>query len=450
MRASHRIKENLPRLKALHDYTEAAWTRTYALRRYSVSKEDLQQEFVSSRLQQDQRSLAIRAGEVVLKVHVSVVAANTQCEDRHTLHCVGPSRAPLFSVIDGHAGFAMAQAVSELLPGYVHANLTNQLSPRGRAKKWFQNPKASWYEDPPDSPWDPPPTLQSLREAITTLDNDLGRMAQDPAELRSLSEEELRGRLMPALSGACVLVACLENDSLKIANAGDCRAVMGSWNDGQEGERATRLSNDHNTNNKDEITRILDEITRILREHPETEHKKLIEDGRLLGRFIPTRAMGDYCLKWALDNPFRMMLRRSFPAFRLPACALTPPYLTSNAEIAEFPLSSDDRVLILATDGLWDTLKDEDAVKASRRFLSEGGQAGDNLATHLVRTALGRDPALISQLLTLPPDKARHFYDDITCLVVTRHSASSELGETEFCSLPEAVFQSAIDRAKCK
>eukprot|EP00457_Paulinella_chromatophora_P005248 gb/GEZN01005262.1/.p1 GENE.gb/GEZN01005262.1/~~gb/GEZN01005262.1/.p1 ORF type:complete len:429 (+),score=36.42 gb/GEZN01005262.1/:58-1344(+) len=359
---------------------------------------------ISQRLQQFQRDFQVKGQSYGLRIAVTTLAANQPTEDRYTLNSLGQNSL-LFSVIDGHAGEDMAHAISELLPGYVLSAMAKDCA------------------DP-------------FHQAFTSLDDDVGLLAQavcDPVVAHALPEEELRLRVEAALSGACVLAASLVEGTgcqhLTVANAGDCRAVLGSWG-GDNKEEVTRLTNDHNVDSEEEVRR-------LKLEHP---RETLIRDDRLLGRFIPTRAMGDYCFKW--KDASRRAFDESFPVFRLPADATTPPYLTTTPEIVKRTLRPDDKVLILATDGLWDTLSDEEAVEATRRYLETGPvSSGDNAATNLVRLALGPDH-IIEVLLSLPPEEGRRYFDDVTVIVIVLEAADSVDGSD---TLPEARYTSALE-----
>jgi len=91
--------------------------------------------------------------------------------------------------------------------------------------------------------------------------------------------------------------------------------------------------------------------------------------------------------------------------------------------------------LILATDGLWDELSSEEAVKlvggwldgakdsSSQNSLSQTKRFAfvdpDNAATHLIRNALGgADEEMLCSMLTIPLDASRSYRDDISVTVV--------------------------------
>lgn len=79
-----------------------------------------------------------------------------------------------------------------------------------------------------------------------------------------------------ALSGTCAIFAHITKNNLHVASSGDCVAVLGSYSDNRDWI-ATKLTNEHNADN-------INEIRRITSEHPESEKDSVIRSERLLGR----------------------------------------------------------------------------------------------------------------------------------------------------------------------
>lgn len=140
---------------------------------------------------------------------------------------------------------------------------------------------------------------------------------------------------------------------------------------------------------------------------------------------------------------------------------LTPPYLSAKPEITvsstqpEGPDRPIPLFIILACDGLWDKLCSHEAVAIIGAHLEgiRGQQAkddvlwkadmaldspssgsirtkshldafqhiafkDDNLATHLIRNALGADDAYVAAMLNLPAPERRACRDDVTVQVI--------------------------------
>jgi protein phosphatase PTC1 len=162
-------------------------------------------------------------------------------------------------------------------------------------------------------------------------------------------------------SGATAIIAYLEvqNDqngtdkktTLYTANVGDARAVL------CRAGRAIRLSYDHKASDPFEQQRI-------------TEAGGVILGDRVSGSLAITRAIGDLALKHLV---------------------VSHPYTT------ETTITKDDSLLILACDGVWDVLSDQDAVdlikdipsaqEASELLLKKSLEKGttDNLSVMVVK-----------------------------------------------------------------
>ncbi|KAM7534369.1 hypothetical protein Aperf_G00000112712 [Anoplocephala perfoliata] len=180
------------------------------------------------------------------------------------------------------------------------------------------------------------------------------------------------------------------------------------------------------------------ELHRLMLEHPDNKAEDLIRNGgRLLGELAPTRAFGDVRYKWPADRLHKLVGYLGSQAGvssaslagleTLPSPYSSPPYLIAKPEVSKFVLKPNDRYLVLATDGLWDTLTPELAASLLSHL-----KPGHCPATRLMRAALSipvppegvaniqlkEDSRLASALLSLPPGVARLYRDDITLVVV--------------------------------
>jgi serine/threonine protein phosphatase PrpC len=120
--------------------------------------------------------------------------------------------------------------------------------------------------------------------------------------------------------GSTALVAFIKNDVLFVANAGDCRAVV--WSNGT----AIQLSTDHRPGKVQEYDRILN-LGGCLRKDNYGE----IRICSILGSLSVSRSFGD----WYLAK-----------------------YLVPVPSIMRRVLTDKDEILILACDGVWDYMKD--------------------------------------------------------------------------------------------
>lgn len=149
-------------------------------------------------------------------------------------------------------------------------------------------------------------------------------------------------------AGAVAILAHVEDLDLHVASTGDCCAVIGSKCPETGQWLSKKLNQEHNTDN-------LQEVQRILGEHPKEERDTAIRNERLLGQLMPLRALGDFTYKWSRE----VMRKVIIPAFGQHVVAPnyhTPPYLTAKPDVEHHSLTVNDKFLVIASDGLWDFL----------------------------------------------------------------------------------------------
>lgn len=145
-----------------------------------------------------------------------------------------------------------------------------------------------------------------------------------------------------------------------VANAGDCRAVLGKRG------KAIEMSRDHKPNCSSEKLRI-------------EKLGGVVYDGYLNGQLSVARAIGD----WHMKGPKGV------------ACPLS-----AEPELEEAILTEEDEFLVLGCDGLWDVMSSQCAVTIARKELM-----------------LHNDPQRCSQVLVREALK-RNTCDNLTALVV--------------------------------
>ncbi|KAJ8339908.1 hypothetical protein SKAU_G00345410 [Synaphobranchus kaupii] len=397
----------------------------------------------------------------VLGFESNQLAANTPMEDRRSAVTCLQTRGAMFGVFDGHCGYACAQTVSERLLYYVAAALVprrsleelegamsglkpvspilhwykhhNDYNYRESTSLYLENLRAFWRELLADEeegggqgmrPWD------ALDHAFRRLDADISLEA-----LATLESDPMRSMaLQAAFSGSTACVAHVDSEGVHVANVGDCRAVLGARE--EDGTwSALPLSRDHNALNGAELARLRSG-------HPESEEATVVEGDRLLGMLVPLRAFGNVRFKWSLELQ-RKVLESSRDLESLdiyeytPPNYLTPPYLEATPELTYHRLRPEDRFLILASDGLWDMLDNEGAVRLVAEHLTAvcrqeappANALDPNSATHLIRHAIGTndygevDPERLAAMLALPEEVARMYRDDITVTIIYFNNA---------------------------
>uniref|UniRef100_A0A8P4K754 PPM-type phosphatase domain-containing protein n=1 Tax=Dicentrarchus labrax TaxID=13489 RepID=A0A8P4K754_DICLA len=419
------------------------------------------------------------ASHGVLGFHSNMLPSNHPGEDRRSsATCLPGCGGVQFGVFDGHAGSACALAVSQRLFYYI-AIATLPLKTLAELERAVEEERAvppllEWHKHPQDHscPDGGAISFQSLR-------NYWQERLEDKEEEEEEEEEEvtmtsalvsafrrldydlsveaqafsLSSPLRAALSGCTACVAHVSNGVLHVANLGDSRAVLGIQEPNGHWS-AVSLTNDHNAQNPDELQRILGE-------HPSSERRTVVRHDRLLGLLLPFRAFGDVRFKWSAEMLSRVYETRpdilsavSEAARVLPPHYLTPPYLSAQPEVTRHRIRPVDKFLVLATDGLWELMHRQTVVRLvgeqltgqiltepifpgtgvtlgslQRLLLERRGRVlsvleDQNAATHLLRHALGDDgygavaPNRLSKMLSLPPELARRYRDDITITVI--------------------------------
>lgn len=107
---------------------------------------------------------------------------------------------------------------------------------------------------------------------------------------------------------------------------------------------------------------------------------------------MPLRGFGDVTFKWSLELQQSILSSLESGADLdslhmyqyTPPNYLTPPYLDVTPEITFHKLRPQDRFLILGTDGLWDELGNEEAVRLVGEHLSGIQQKVSKLLIFLI------------------------------------------------------------------
>lgn len=307
----------------------------------------------------------------------------------------------LFGVLDGHSTKAASQFASEELPGFIERRL-RVLDVQEKKLRTVEAPGGSFSIFSKERP-------RLVKEALVAAFLDADRFFLCESIILHLlnggQPGSTRSSLERCFSGSCACVILIDRGTLYCANAGDCRAVLAvevpiTEEEEEEEEAAQRaaaqndltassslsgyanvpldasnnrsfsnnssstfdtllhypdgrrsaiiascLSNDHNTDNQRELARIRDA-------HP--SESDLFASGRIKGILKPTRHIGGALLK-------EPIARRFIRGDSL-GDDWNPPYTTSLPEVSYRVLTPADRFVIIASDGLWDLLSNQEAV----------------------------------------------------------------------------------------
>ncbi|XP_020577240.1 probable protein phosphatase 2C 6 [Phalaenopsis equestris] len=233
---------------------------------------------------------------------------------------LSPSKISLpshfFGVYDGHGGVQVANYCQER----IHLALADKLA---RSKEGLEG--IDWQKQ-----WE-----RAFSDCFTKIDDEVGGKVSRVCLESSSEGGGGRGSLgfsttsdpvAPETVGSTAVVSIICSSHIIVANCGDSRAVL------CRGKQAMPLSVDHKPNREDEYARI------------EAAGGKVIQwNGyRVFGVLAMSRSIGDRYLKpWIIPEP----------------------------EVRIISRTKEDECLILASDGLWDVMSNEEACDAARRRL---------------------------------------------------------------------------------
>ncbi|KAL4254429.1 PPM-type phosphatase-like domain superfamily protein [Abortiporus biennis] len=374
---------------------------------------------INGRLCEHAETLSPPPGTGISQYHLVQTASNDPTEDDHAeaILPVPSGYWSFFGVFDGHSGWETSAWLREnLVPAVVVPEPSND------------------------------DIEQTLKSTFLRLDDEIVNLPIAKV-LSGSSRRAAVDLLAPAHAGSCALLAFYDSHSrfLHVAITGDSRAILGRRVQNAAGETSYEVI----LLSAEQDGKSPAEEARLNSLHP---GEQVVKNGRVMG-FGMSRAFGDARLKW--DVEVQKKLKASYMG-RTPSPNIkTPPYLTAEPEVTSTLVQPGD-FLIMASDGLWESLTSEEAVGlvgwwlngrrngvndhrlpselpvefdddwhdhtvryrqwgATKRFVNEDR----NAATHLVRNALGgADVDLTSALFSMRSPRARTYMDDITAVVV--------------------------------
>lgn len=214
-----------------------------------------------------------------------------------------------YGVYDGHGGCQVANYCRD----HLHQALSEEIDV---VKESFLTRTS---EENLQQRWE-----KAFSRCFLKIDAEVGGVKQRPAGGSSNVSEASVDPIAPETVGSTAVVAIVFPTHIIVANCGDSRAVL------CRGKAPMPLSVDHKPDRKDEWDRI------------EAADGKVIQwNGyRVFGVLAMSRSIGDRYLKpWIIPDPEVTIVQRA----------------------------KDDDCLILASDGLWDVLTNEEVCDAARR-----------------------------------------------------------------------------------
>lgn len=415
----------------------------------------------TERLRKNEESYLVGRGKGVVRYDIVQLPSNDPIEDDHAEKIVevpstvaatendAPNSDWMFwGVFDGHSGWTTSAKLRQVLISFAAREL-NSTYKAALANSVSPFPSASAID-------------AALKKAFVKLDDEICLESVD--KLTKNPSKRLGAELLaPALSGSCALLSFYDTRSktFRVACTGDSRAVLGRRNPQSGKWIATPLSEDQTGSNPNEAAR-------VRAEHP--GEPNVIRNGRVLGNLEPTRAFGDAFYKWSRETQDK--IKRHFFGKTPHQFLQTPPYVTAEPVVTSTRIEPEKGdFVVLATDGLWEMLTNEEVVGLVGQWIEKqnsatqnpsstawltswfkpsspqlpvekGGNSGKsgliagkptapirqqqwnldsqdearfvvedkNAATHLIRNALGgRDTDMVCALLTLPSPYSRRY-----------------------------------------
>ncbi|KAJ7979299.1 Protein phosphatase 2C [Quillaja saponaria] len=221
------------------------------------------------------------------------------------------SAAHFFGVYDGHGGCEVANYCRKRL----HSALIEEIETATTTLS-EGSCRDSWEEK-----W-----IKAFSNCFQKVDAEIGDVDKCNNGTNVDALESTTDPVAPHTVGSTAVVAILTATHIMVANCGDSRAVL------CRGKVAVPLSEDHKPNREDEFARIEAAGGKVIQWH----------GFRVLGVLAMSRSIGDRYLKpWIIPDPEVKFLHRE----------------------------ESDECLVIATDGLWDVMTNEEACAFARNGL---------------------------------------------------------------------------------
>ncbi|KAM0870346.1 hypothetical protein ACQ4PT_040046 [Festuca glaucescens] len=246
--------------------------------------------------------------------------------------------AHFFGVYDGHGGAQVADYCRDRL----HAALVEELSRIERSVSGANLGAVEFKKQ-----WE-----KAFVDCFTRLDDEVAGKASsgEGGDVGTSNAAAAADPVAPETVGTTAVVSVICSSHIIVSNCGDSRAVL------CRGKQPVPLSVDHKPNREDEYARI------------EAAGGKVIQwNGyRVFGVLAMSRSIGDRYLKpWIIPVP----------------------------EVTIVPRAKDDECLVLASDGLWDVLSNEEVCDVARKRILLWHKKNGGSSSSAQRSGDSPDPA---------------------------------------------------------
>jgi pyruvate dehydrogenase phosphatase len=226
-------------------------------------------EKVKQIIAENEQSLTTK-NRAIFRMDLNSVGSNKRCEDAHSEGSLSDKGA-IVGIFDGHGGYECGVIVAKYLASYVAHEMKQDHSQESKKQH----------------------IISAIQKGFLQLDHDITNCClkdfRPKVQWSWFSKpdyDSIYKSLRVAVSGACALVAVIDDQDLYVACTGDCRAVLGRKITDQDGGvyEAIQLTQDQTPRNPVEFSRLCEE-------HP-GEDATVVVRGRVLGGLMPSRAFG--------------------------------------------------------------------------------------------------------------------------------------------------------------
>lgn len=317
------------------------------------------------------------------------INANSPVEDKYILNNIklNDKKGFFLAVFDGHGG--------DIISEYAKENLL----------KYF----LSSYKIQPDCLKEEEKITKAIQLSFNQIEKEL---------YKSSYERYVRGEGRLATVGSCALVGIVYDNKLYMANLGDSKARMFSVKEKNKTEKytdydITKVSTVYNARKKFEQER-------LIKEFPDEKNIYMcVSPGAcyVKGRLQPTRSLGDFHLKFAEFNN-HVQTKENAQIYKKEIVGFNGPYISGEPDIKIYELSTKDKYLLMASDGLWDFLKSSE-IKDILRKNDNIVKNSYNILSKCIYKAASEKKMTMEQLVEVPEGKLRRkLHDDITLIMV--------------------------------
>ncbi|KAL9240036.1 hypothetical protein vseg_014299 [Gypsophila vaccaria] len=327
----------------------------------AASSQKLMEQSVSSQLCGESINWFSQGKEISSKISLGVVPDKTASTD----YCNGDSSYQPVLSCGSFATCGQRETMEDahfILPQFSHQNDVHLLGVfdghRGAAAAEFSVGALPGF-------------LKGLNPSVSPSEYLVSAFVETDASFKRVmdSNRQLKGFIKkPWHPGCTAIVALIIKDKLFVANAGDCRAIL------CRAGNAIALSRDHVASCVEERHRVVEAGGVV---------KWQVDTWRVGSAALQvTRSIGDDDLK---------------------------PSVTAEPEITETRLCPDDEYLVMASDGLWDVMSNEEVVSIVRDTVKEPNMCSKRLATEAVQRG-SKDNITVILVFLRPVTTAERIY----------------------------------------